>query len=136
MKTVPLISAADAARKVKTGDVLVVGGFGMTGTPIHLLDAIAETDVGDLTMIANNIGEPGLGGGRMLRNGQIGKAVGSYYTSNREAVEAYQTGKIDIELLPQGSLAEAIRAGGAGLGGFYTPASAGTPLAAAPAKNR
>ena len=129
MKTVPLISVREAARKVKSGDVLVVGGFGMTGTPIHLLDAIAETDVGDLTMIANNIGEPGLGGGRMLRNGQIRKAVGSYFTSNREAVEAYQSGRIDIELLPQGSMAEAIRAGGAGIGGFYTPTSAGTPLA-------
>ena len=129
MKTVPLISVREAARKVKSGDVLVVGGFGMTGSPIHLLDAIAETDVGDLTMIANNIGEPGLGGGRMLRNGQIRKAVGSYFTSNREAVEAYQSGRIDIELLPQGSMAEAIRAGGAGIGGFYTPTSAGTPLA-------
>ena len=129
MKTVPLISVREAARKVKSGDVLVVGGFGMTGAPIHLLDAIAETDVGDLTMIANNIGEPGLGGGRMLRNGQIRKAVGSYFTSNREAVEAYQSGRIDIELLPQGSMAEAIRAGGAGIGGFYTPTSAGTPLA-------
>ena len=62
MKKVPLISARDAALKVNSGDVLVVGGFGMTGTPIHLLDAIAETDVRDLTMIANNIGEPGLGG--------------------------------------------------------------------------
>ena len=102
MKTVPLISAIEAARKVKSGDVLVVGGFGMTGTPIHLLDAIAETDIDDLTMIANNIGEPGLGGGRMLRNGQIRKAVGSYYTSNREAVEAYLSGEIEIELLPQG----------------------------------
>ena len=129
MRTVPLISAAEAARKVKTGDVLVVGGFGMTGTPIHLLDAIAETDARNLTMISNNIGEPGLGGGRMLRNGQIGKAIGSYYTSNREAVEAYLSGQIEIELLPQGSMAEAIRAGGAGLGGFYTPTSAGTPLA-------
>ena len=129
MKMVPLISVREAARKVKSGDVLVVGGFGMTGAPIHLLDAIAETDVGDLTMIANNIGEPGLGGGRMLRNGQIRKAVGSYFTSNREAVEAYQSGRIDIELLPQGSMAEAIRAGGAGIGGFYTPTSAGTPLA-------
>ena len=129
MKTVPLISAAEAARKVKSGDVLVVGGFGMTGTPIHLLDAIAETDTGDLTMISNNIGEPGLGGGRMLRNGQISRAIGSYYTSNREAVEAYLSGQIEIELLPQGSMAEAIRAGGAGLGGFYTPTSAGTPLA-------
>ncbi|MDE0003411.1 MAG: 3-oxoacid CoA-transferase [Rhodospirillaceae bacterium] len=129
MKTVPLISAAEAARKVKSGDVLVVGGFGMTGTPIHLLDAIAEIEVRDLTMITNNIGEPGLGGGRMLRNGQISKAIGSYFTSNREAIEAYLSGEIDIELLPQGSMAEAIRAGGAGLGGFYTPASAGTPLA-------
>ena len=129
MKKVPLISARDAALKVNSGDVLVVGGFGMTGTPIHLLDAIAETDVRDLTMITNNIGEPGLGGGQMLRNGQISKAIGSYFTSNREAVEAYQTGRIEIELLPQGSMAEAIRAGGAGIGGFYTPTSAGTPLA-------
>ena len=129
MQTVPLISPAEAARKVNSGDVLVVGGFGMTGTPIHLLDAIAETEVRDLTMIANNIGEPGLGGGRMLRNGQISKAIGSYFTSNREAVEAYLAGEIDIELLPQGSMAEAIRAGGAGLGGFFTPTSAGTPLA-------
>ena len=129
MKQVPLISAAEAALKVKSGDMLVVGGFGMTGTPIHLLDAIAETGIRGLTMIANNIGEPGLGGGRMLRNGQIGKVIGSYFTSNREAVEAYQSGKIDIELLPQGSMAEAIRAGGAGLGGFYTPTSAGTALA-------
>ena len=129
MKTVPLISAQEAALKVESGDVLVVGGFGMTGTPIHLLNAIAETDVKDVTMIANNIGEPGLGGGRMLRNGQIRKAIGSYFTSNREAVEAVQTGKIEVELLPQGSMAEAIRAGGAGIGGFYTPASAGTPLA-------
>ena len=129
MKTVPLISPAEAARKVNSGDVLVVGGFGMTGTPIHLLDAIAETEVRDLTMITNNIGEPGLGGGRMLRNGQISKAIGSYFTSNREAVEAYLSGEIDIELLPQGSMAEAIRAGGAGLGGFFTPTSAGTPLA-------
>ena len=129
MKTVPLISAEEAARKVKSGDVLVVGGFGMTGTPIHLLDAIAETEVRDLPMITNNLGEPGLGGGRMLRNGQISKVIGSYFTSNREAVEAYMSGEIDIDLLPQGSMAEAIRAGGAGLGGFYTPASAGTPLA-------
>lgn len=129
MKTVPLISAEEAALKVKSGDVLVVGGFGMTGTPIHLLNAIAETDVKDVTMIANNIGEPGLGGGRMLRNGQIRKAIGSYFTTNPEAVAAAQTGQIEVKLLPQGSMAEAIRAGGAGIGGFFTPTSAGTPLA-------
>jgi 3-oxoacid CoA-transferase len=75
------------------------------------------------------VGEAGLGGGRLLRNGQIAKAVGSYFTSNREAVAAAQSGAMQVRLLPQGSLAEAIRAGGAGLGGFYTPTAHGTPLA-------
>ena len=69
-----------------------------------------------------------LGGGRLLRNGQIKKAIGSYFTSNREAVEAAQSGAIEIELIPQGTLAEALRAGGAGLGGFFTPTAAGTLL--------
>lgn len=130
MKTVPRISAQEAASKVRSGDVLVVGGFGMTGAPIHLLDAIAETDVVDLTIISNNIGERGMGGGRLLRNGQITKAIGSFFTSNPEAVEAFQSGTLDVELLPQGNLAEAIRAGGAGLGGFLTPTGAGTSFAA------
>ena len=101
----------------------------MTGSPVHLLHALAETDTRDLTYIANNIGEPGLGGGRLLRNGQIKKAIGSYFTSNREVVEAALSGAIDYELLPQGSMAEAIRAGGAGIGGFYTPTAAGTVFA-------
>ena len=129
MKSVPQISVQDAALKIKSGDVLVVGGFGMTGTPIHLLDAIAETSVDNLTMISNNIGEPGMGGGRMLRNGQIKKAIGSFFTTNPEVVSAYQAGTLEVELLPQGNLAEAIRAGGAGLGGFLTPTGAGTPFA-------
>tara|TARA_B100000029_G_scaffold256492_1_gene253214 strand:+ start:2970 stop:4313 length:1344 start_codon:yes stop_codon:yes gene_type:complete len=126
MKKVPQISVEEAALKICSGDVLVVGGFGMTGTPIHLLDAIAETNVKDLTMISNNIGEPGLGGGRMLRNGQISKAIGSFFTTNPEVVSAYQSGEIEVDLLPQGNLAEAIRAGGAGLGGFLTPTGVGT----------
>lgn len=102
----------------------------MTGNPVHLLHALAETQVKDLTYIGNNVGEAGLGGGRLLRNGQIKKAIGSFFTSNREAVTAAQSGQIEVELIPQGSLAEAIRAGGAGLGGFFTPTSAGTSLAA------
>ena len=129
MKRVPQILAAEAASLVESGDVLIVGGFGMTGTPVHLLHALADTDTRDLTYVANNVGEPGLGGGRMLRNGQIRKAVGSYFTSNPEILKAAQSGEMEIELLPQGSLGEAIRAGGAGIGGFYTPASAGTELA-------
>ena len=128
MKRVRQLSAEAAAKLVKSGDVMMVGGFGMTGTPVHLLHALAETDVRELTYIANNIGEPGLGGGRLLRNGQIKKAIGSYFTSNREVVEAAQSGAIAFDLIPQGSMAEAIRAGGAGIGGFYTPTAAGTNL--------
>lgn len=129
MKPVLQLSAAEAARLVKSGATMMVGGFGMTGTPVQLLHALAETDVRDLTYIANNIGEPGLGGGRMLRKGQIKKAIGSYFTSNPEAVAAAQSGAIEFELMPQGSLAEAIRAGGAGIGGFYTPTAANTVFA-------
>ncbi len=129
MKTVPILSLETAASLVKSGDRLMIGGFGMTGNPVHLLHALAETQVKDLTYIANNTGEPGLGGGRLLRNGQIKKIIGSFFTSNPDAVVAAQEGRVEYELLPQGSLAEAIRAGGAGIGGFFTPASAGTLLA-------
>lgn len=129
MKRVPQISAEEAAAMVKDGDTLLVGGFGMTGNPVHLLHALARTSVKGLTYVGNNVGEAGLGGGRLLRNGQIKKAIGSYFTSNPEAVRAAQSGAIEVELLPQGSLAEALRAGGAGLGGFYTPTSVGTLLA-------
>ena len=129
MKQVPVITAQEAATHIKNGDTLLVGGFGMTGNPVHLLHAIAETGVSRLTYVGNNVGEPGLGGGRLLRNGQISKAIGAFFTSNPEAVAAAQDGRMAVELLPQGTLGEAIRAGGAGLGGFYTPTSAGTPLA-------
>jgi 3-oxoacid CoA-transferase len=129
VKQTQRIRAEEAARLVKDGDVLMAGGFGMTGNPVHLLHALAESGVKGLTYVGNNVGEAGLGGGRLLRNGQIVKAIGSYFTSNREAVEAAQTKKIEVELLPQGTLAEAIRAGGAGIGGFYTPTAEGTVLA-------
>ena len=129
MKQVPIISAEEAASMVRDGDVIMVGGFGMTGNPVHLAHALAELPTKNLTYIANNVGEPGLGGGRMLRNGQIRKAIGTFFTSNPEAVQAAQSGAIEFELMPQGSLAEAMRAGGAGIGGFYTPTAVGTVLA-------
>lgn len=129
MKQVPQITAQEAAAMVKDGDILLGGGFGMTGNPIHLTHALAETGIKNLTFVGNNTGEAGLGGGRLLRNGQIKKAICSFFTSNPEAVKAAQSGAIDYELLPQGTLAEAIRAGGAGIGGFYTPTSAKTELA-------
>jgi 3-oxoacid CoA-transferase len=129
MKTVPQITVEEAAAMVRSGDTLLVGGFGMTGNPVHLLHALAETGVKELTYVANNVGEPGMGGGRLLRNGQIKKAIGSFFTSNREAVQAAQSGAMAVELIPQGSLAEALRAGGAGIGGFYTPTAVSTLLA-------
>ncbi|MDQ7024032.1 MAG: 3-oxoacid CoA-transferase, partial [Anaerolineae bacterium] len=129
MKTVAQITVEEAAAMVKYGDALMVGGFGMTGNPSHLLHALAETKTKNLTYIANNVGEAGIGGGRLLRNGQIRKAIGSFFTSNPEAVAAAQSGAMDFELIPQGSLAEAMRAGGAGIGGFYTPTAFGTVIA-------
>lgn len=129
MKQVPQISLQEAVAMVKDGDILLQGGFGMTGNPVHLMHALAETQTKDLTFIGNNVGEAGIGGGRLLRNGQLKKMIGSFFTSNPEAVKAAQEGKVEYELLPQGTLAEALRAGGAGIGGFFTPTSAGTALA-------
>ena len=129
MKRVPQLTLTEAARLVPNGATLMLGGFGMTGQPVRLVHALVEWGVKDLTIISNNLGEPGLGGGRLLRNGQVKKAIGSYFTSNREAAQAAISGQIEIELIPQGSLAEAIRAGGAGIGGFYTPTGSGTILA-------
>jgi len=129
MKQVPQITAKEAAALVKDGDIILGGGFGMTGNPVHIIHALAETNTKDLTFIANNVGEPNMGGGRLLNNGQLKKMIGSFFTSNPEAVKVAQAGTIEYELLPQGTLAEAIRAGGAGIGGFYTPTSAGTLIA-------
>nr|WP_315197163.1 3-oxoacid CoA-transferase [uncultured Flavobacterium sp.] len=129
MKTVPQITTEQAAALVKNGDTLLQGGFGMTGNPVHLMDALSKTQTKNITFIGNNVGEAGIGGGRLLRNGQLKKMIGSFFTSNPEAVKVAQDGIVAYELIPQGTLAEAIRAGGAGIGGFYTPTAAGTPIA-------
>lgn len=129
MKKVPVLNVAQAAALVKDGDTLMCGGFGMTGNPVHLLNALAETPTKELTYIGNNVGEPGLGGGRLLANGQLKHLVGSYLTSNPKAVAAVQAGEVTYNILPQGTLAEAIRAGGMGIGGFFTPTAAETELA-------
>ncbi len=94
MKQVPQITAQEAAAMVKDGDVLLNGGFGMTGNPVHLIHALAETKTKNMTFVGNNTGEPGLGGGRLLRNGQIKKAICAFFTSNPEAVKAAQSGEI------------------------------------------
>ncbi|WP_443946287.1 3-oxoacid CoA-transferase [Pedobacter sp. AW1-32] len=129
MKAKPIITAEQAADLVKEGDTLLQGGFGMTGNPVHLMHALADKGTQNITFIGNNVGEVNLGGGRLLRNGQIKKMIGSFFTSNPEAVKAAQDGEVDYQIIPQGTLAEAIRAGGAGIGGFYTPTAAGTEIA-------
>ncbi|WP_027416033.1 CoA transferase subunit A [Aneurinibacillus terranovensis] len=125
-----LKTAEQAIAFIKDGDRLLVGGFGLCGTPFTLIDTISEQDrARNLTVVSNNLGESGKGLGKLLLSKHIKKAVGSYFTSNRDAVKAWKNGELDIELIPQGTLAEAIRAGGAGIAGFYTKTAVGTMLA-------
>lgn len=120
----------EAVSLIEDGDSLLVGGFGLCGTPFTLIDAIAEQDKArNLTVISNNLGEAGKGLGKLLLSGHLKKAVGSYFTSNRDAVKAWKNGELEIELIPQGTLAEAVRAGGAGIAGFYIKTGVGTKLA-------
>ncbi|SES27205.1 CoA transferase subunit A [Salipaludibacillus aurantiacus] len=122
--------AEQVITKVQTGDTLMVGGFGLVGSPLTLIDALTHHDAADLTIISNNVGEAGKGLGLLLRQDRLKKAVGSYFTSNREVAKWYNEGLLELELLPQGTFSEAIRAGGAGIGGFYTKTAVGTDLAA------
>lgn len=114
---------------VETGDTVLVGGFGLIGAPLTLIDGLTEKDVKDLTIVSNNLGESGKGLGILLNQNKIKKGIGSYFTSNRDVGDKYQKGEIELELLPQGTLAESMRAGGAGLGGYYTTTGVGTDLA-------
>ena len=124
------VEPADAVAAICSGDTVMVGGFGLVGAPLTLLDALAETsDADELTIVSNNIGEPGRGLGKLLRQGRIKRGISSYFTSNPEAVAAVNAGEIEATLVPQGTFAEAIRAAGAGIAGFLTPVGAGTPLA-------
>jgi 3-oxoacid CoA-transferase subunit A len=124
-----LVSPTDALQYINNGDVLLVGGFGLSGTPLTLIDELSNSDKTDLTVISNNLGEEGRGLGKLLLAGKLKKAKGSYFTTNRDAVRAWSKGDLEIELIPQGTLAEAIRCGGAGIGGFYTKTAVGTKLA-------
>lgn len=130
MTATGLITAKEAVRLIKTGDTVMVGGFGLVGAPLTLIDALADhSDATDLTVISNNIGEPGKGLGKLLRQGRIRRGISSFFTSNPEAVAAVNAGEMEATLVPQGTFAEAIRAAGAGIGGFFTPVAAGTLLA-------
>ncbi len=125
-----LLESADAAvADVKDGATLMVGGFGLCGNPENLILALHRKGVKDLTLISNNCGTTELGLGVLLQARQIRKIVASYVGENKEFERQYLSGELEVELVPQGTLAERIRAGGAGIGGFYTATGVGTQVA-------
>lgn len=128
MKTV-YASCREAIEPIRDGATLMVGGFGLVGIPEQLIVALAEKGVRGLTIISNNCGVDDWGLGLLLRNKQIEKIVASYVGENKEFERQVLAGEIVAELVPQGTLAERIRAGGAGIPAFYAPAGVGTPLA-------
>ena len=121
-------SVQEAISVVKDGDTLLVGGFGLVGSPLSLIEGLIESDVKDLTVVSNNLGEQGKGLGQLLNQGKIKKGIGSYFTSNRDVGEAYKKGLIELELCPQGTLSERMRAAGVGIPAFYTQTAQGTDL--------
>jgi 3-oxoacid CoA-transferase subunit A len=119
----------EAIEGIQDGMTLMVGGFGLCGIPENLIQALAEKGVKNLTIISNNCGVDEWGLGLLLRNKQIKKIIASYVGENKEFERQLLNGEIEVELTPQGTLAEKIRAGGAGIPAFYTPAGVGTPIA-------
>jgi 3-oxoacid CoA-transferase subunit A len=125
-----LMESADAAvHDVLDGATLMVGGFGLCGNPENLIQALHRKRVKDLVLVSNNCGTTDLGLGILLQARQIRKIVTSYVGENKEFERQYLSGELEVELVPQGTLAERIRAGGAGIGGFYTPTGVGTQVA-------
>ncbi|MEX3622284.1 CoA transferase subunit A [Viridibacillus arvi] len=122
-------SASEAIADIQDGMTLMVGGFGLVGIPEQLILALVEKEVKDLTIISNNCGIDDWGLGLLLHKKQIKKMIGSYVGENKEFERQVLSGEIEVELTPQGTLAEKIRAGGAGIPAFYTPAGVGTPIA-------
>jgi 3-oxoacid CoA-transferase subunit A len=122
-------NADEAVRDVQDGALIMVGGFGLCGVPEDLIDALVRKGVRNLTTVSNNAGVDTSGLGKLLATGQIRKHIGSYVGENKMFEEMVLSSKIVLELNPQGTLAERIRAGGAGIPAFFTPTGAGTMVA-------
>ena len=124
-----VLESADAAvHDIPDGVTLMVGGFGLCGNPENLISALHRRGTRNITLISNNCGTTELGLGVLLQARQIKRIVASYVGENKEFERQYLAGELDVELNPQGTLAERIRAGGAGIGGFFTPTGAGTQV--------
>ena len=122
-------NADEAIRDMQDGAVIMSGGFGLSGNPENLIAAIHRKGVKNLTIISNNCGTTDKGLGVLLMARQVRKMIASYVGENKEFERQFLGGELEVELNPQGTLAERIRAGGAGLGGFFTPTGAGTQIA-------
>jgi len=132
MTTTRVFDDADAAVAcVKDGDVVLVGGFGTAGQPVDLIDALVRHGARELTIVSNNAGNGDVGLAALLKAGQVRKVVCSFPRQADSWVfdELYRSGKLELELVPQGNLAERMRAAGAGIGAFFSPTGVGTPLA-------
>lgn len=126
-KTIP--SAQDAIQLIKDGAVIMLGGFGLCGIPENSIKALLKSGVKDLTCISNNAGVDDFGIGLLLKSRQVKKMIASYVGENAEFERQLLSGELEVELIPQGTLAERIRAGGAGIPAFFTPAGYGTEVA-------
>jgi 3-oxoacid CoA-transferase A subunit len=125
-----IVDSADKALEgVKDGMTLLVGGFGLCGIPENLIAALKKTGVKNLTCVSNNAGVDGFGLGMLLETRQIKKMISSYVGENKEFERQFLSGELEVELNPQGTLAERLRAGGAGIPAFFTPTGVGTVVA-------
>jgi 3-oxoacid CoA-transferase subunit A len=122
-------SVGDAVKDVLDGSSVCVGGFGLCGIPTALIDALLQSGVKDLTTVSNNCGVDDWGLGVLLAARRIRRTTGSYVGENKEFERQFLSGELEVELVPQGTLAERLRAGGAGIPAFYTPAGVGTQIA-------
>ena len=121
-------SAAEAVADIPDGASLAVGGFGLCGIPVALIDALHGHGTTDLETVSNNCGVDDWGLGILLRDGRIRRTISSYVGENKEFARQYLAGELEVVLTPQGTLAEKLRAGGAGIPAFYTPAGVGTQV--------
>jgi len=122
-------SAAAAVADIPDGARLAVGGFGLSGIPWFLIEALLDQGARNLEVASNNCGVDGAGLGLLLEDGRIDRVIASYVGENKEFARQYLSGELTVELTPQGTLAERLRAGGSGIGAFYTPTGVGTPVA-------
>ncbi|MER0074529.1 CoA transferase subunit A [Corynebacterium sp. KPL3739] len=124
-----IASVEEAVADIPDGSSIAVGGFGLVGIPAQLIAALRSQGASELTIISNNLGTDDFGLGLLLKDHRIARSIGSYLGTNKEYARQYLEGELTVEFTPQGTLAERMRAGGAGIPAFYTKAGVGTPLA-------